>query len=651
MKYFIGGYTWDSKSQFKRFLSEGIWENGYGTDKYSDVFKRIEVGDRFALKSTSVKGKSGHKTSFLRIVKTGVVTDILSESKIRIDWDPTSKEFDLTGIKWYAKTLEEISNLDDIKRIFNDSKVDQGMENIIQLLKYKHQIILQGPPGTGKTYTAKKIAKEMTKGENLGSAEDKIDEFFKTFDSSTDEVKARRAEISLLMHDFKSKFPADQLKNLTLQKYCIGTGEKENFCWWIERGLKPLGYYFPGTSRSYMIYWDKSSGEYSSHFRHSKTLSAAADIEEAMHRLADIISDLVINKSGEAFKVFGDSLILKILHSYYPDEFFPINSVKYLDNILKLMNIDASNLNFLEKNLKVQEIYIKKRQFFKSDVTSIEFMRFLADNFDLKGDIQIKEESIITAGEYKLIQFHPAYTYEDFVRGITAKTNKDGHVHYKVEDKILAQFAQKAEDNPSSNFVLIIDEINRANLPSVLGELIYTLEYRYDKENSDETTVESMYALECDDPEEAESKKLKLPGNLYIIGTMNTADRSVGHIDYAIRRRFAFVEVLPKVIPELTEKGKELFYKVAALFCKEFVENKSDLENSEYIAPDFNPTDVMPGHSYFLIQDKERADLKLPDEEILKLKLEYEIKPILREYKKDGILLETAGDVIESLDV
>src|SRR5690606_7139407 len=91
-------------------------------------------------------------------------------------------------------------------------------------------------------------------------------------------------------------------------------------------------------------------------------------------------------------------------------------------------------------------------------------------------------------------------------------------------------------------YVLIIDEINRANLPAVLGELIYALEYRGEG-------VDSMYDLDGD-------TSIILPPNLYIIGTMNTADRSVGHIDYAIRRRFAFVEVLPsaevinKVVPD-----------------------------------------------------------------------------------------------------
>src|SRR5690606_14650101 len=84
------------------------------------------------------------------------------------------------------------------------------------------------------------------------------------------------------------------------------------------------------------------------------------------------------------------------------------------------------------------------------------------------------------------------------------------------------------------NYVLIIDEINRANLSSVLGELIYALEYRGEE-------VQSMYAVDG-------SNKLILPPNLYIIGTMNTADRSVGHIDYAIKRRFAFVDVLPQIL-------------------------------------------------------------------------------------------------------
>ena len=217
-------------------------------------------------------------------------------------------------------------------------------------------------------------------------------------------------------------------------------------------------------------------------------------------------------------------------------------------------------------------------------------------------------------GEYKLIQFHPAYSYEDFVRGIVAKT-EGKQVSYEVENKTLAEFAQKALENSPEPHILIIDEINRANLPSVLGELIYALEYRGEG-------VDSVYA------DKDGERKITLPLNLYIIGTMNTADRSVGHIDYAIRRRFSFVEMLPDENIIKSDKGKELFNKVAKLF-------------DEHLSSEFKKEDVQIGHSYFMAEN---------DDE-LELKLEYDIKPILREYLKDGVFLEGVKDSIEKLQV
>ncbi len=229
--------------------------------------------------------------------------------------------------------------------------------------------------------------------------------------------------------------------------------------------------------------------------------------------------------------------------------------------------------------------------------------------------------------QFKLIQFHPAYSYEDFVRGISAKSNGN-NIEYKTEDKVLAEFARKALENCNKGgerqkYVLVIDEINRANLPAVLGELIYALEYR-------NVAVESMYGKGIDN-----DRKITLPYNLYIIGTMNTADRSVGHIDYAIRRRFAFIDVPADISVLEDEKAKKLFNQVADLFNK-----KSDDGTSLYLASDFKAKDVQLGHSYFL-----------GSEEILKLKLQYEIKPILQEYLKDGILLENSETVINDLHV
>lgn len=207
----------------------------------------------------------------------------------------------------------------------------------------------------------------------------------------------------------------------------------------------------------------------------------------------------------------------------------------------------------------------------------------------------------IAPDNYKLIQFHPAYSYEDFVRGIVAETDDNGNIKYEVKNKVLAEMAENAINSPDDKFVLIIDEINRANLSSVLGELIYALEYRNE-------AVESMYKYQG-------SRKIILPENLYIIGTMNTADRSVGHIDYAIRRRFAFVDVSTDESIILLDEAKSLFTTIKSLF-------------NDYLSDEFELNDVMIGHSYFLKDDKDE----------LALALDYEIKPILQEYRKDGVL-------------
>lgn len=214
-----------------------------------------------------------------------------------------------------------------------------------------------------------------------------------------------------------------------------------------------------------------------------------------------------------------------------------------------------------------------------------------------------------------LIQFHSSYMYEDFVRGIVTVPSEDGQgILYEVENKVLADFAQRAFNDPNNNYVLIIDEINRANLSSVLGELIYALEYR-DEE------VECMYGVNGDN-------KLVLPSNLYIIGTMNTADRSVGHIDYAIRRRFAFVDVLPKDLSgdNSVTFDSELFNAVKALFTTD-----EYVTRSPFLSSGFDPKDVALGHSYFIDKSVDGGSMTL--------RLEYEIKPILREYIKDGILI------------
>lgn len=597
------------------YIGLGDWEEQISQQESFE--KRILIGDIVAIK------RGGTLIALTKVISDYEYTDQVSD----LDWFVRRRKVEV--LDWYQDeygyyvfprgtlTRCDMNNSDAVtnktikgwyKKIMSEQKIKEASE----LLKYKHQIILQGPPGTGKTRLAKLIADSLTEPENKGTPEQIVNNLIQAFDVNNKEARLEREKQQKLLSEFHEAFPKEKLKELTLESYSIGTGKNDSFCWWIERGLQSLGYYFPGTSRSYKIYRSKAKDEYSKH-------GFVKDIDNdelAMKMIAETLYELVNDNSVEqALERFGDSFVLKVLHSYYPDEYFPINSKDAIRNALKLFDSYDDSVNLLDQNKKLTQIYINKKKEFNSEMTKNEFAKIIWSNFNLKsGEELTQNKEVITRGEYKIIQFHPAYTYEDFVRGIVAKTDAAGNISYEVENKTLAEFSEKAEGNPNGNYVLIIDEINRANLPAVLGELIYALEYR------DDESMESMYEYEG-------KRNIKLPSNLYIIGTMNTADRSVGHIDYAIRRRFAFVDILPDETVITHDKAKNLFKKVANLF------------SYEYLSPDFHKNDVQIGHSYFIVKD---------DSE-LATKWQYEIKPILNEYIKDGILLSEAQVVVDNL--
>jgi 5-methylcytosine-specific restriction protein B len=133
----------------------------------------------------------------------------------------------------------------------------------------------------------------------------------------------------------------------------------------------------------------------------------------------------------------------------------------------------------------------------------------------------------------RLVQFHPSYSYEDFFEGYRPTGGQDGSVGFTLTAGPLRKLASDARVNPGEPYVLIVDEINRANLAKVFGELYFLLEYRYAKIGLQYSPGESF----------------SLPPNVFFIGTMNTADRSIALVDAAIRRRFAFIELHPDEPP------------------------------------------------------------------------------------------------------
>jgi len=195
-------------------------------------------------------------------------------------------------------------------------------------------------------------------------------------------------------------------------------------------------------------------------------------------------------------------------------------------------------------------------------------------------------------GFKKIIQFHPEYSYQDFMQGIRPIT-KDGVLRYEMIPGVFYNFCKEAEKVGDSPCVLIIDEINRANLSRVFGELMYLLEYR-------DESVELPGGGSFD-----------IPHNVRIIGTMNTADRSIALVDYALRRRFAFLKLEPKY--HILEKYHEYTGFDAGRLIQILKEINAQIDDSNYEL----------GISFFL---NENLDDQIED--IWKM----EIVPYLEEY-------------------
>ena len=194
---------------------------------------------------------------------------------------------------------------------------------------------------------------------------------------------------------------------------------------------------------------------------------------------------------------------------------------------------------------------------------------------------------------------------------------------------------QEKDDKP---YVMVIDELNRGNVSKVFGELITLLEADKRKGSKNEESVKLPYS----------KKTFHVPDNVYLIATMNTADRSLGSLDYAIRRRFAFIAERPIGLED-DRFNAELFEKVSRLFVKNFDEYKASgwdatmrLLPADTLCDEYKPEDVWIGHSYFLMQDEEGVDNT--HERIL-----YELIPLLEEYVRDGVLTADAQAVIDEL--
>jgi DNA polymerase III delta prime subunit len=180
---------------------------------------------------------------------------------------------------------------------------------------------------------------------------------------------------------------------------------------------------------------------------------------------------------------------------------------------------------------------------------------------------------------YEYVTFHQSYCYEDFVEGIKPVMFEDvaETLNYEVKPGIFWRMVKQALDDPNHNYALLIDEINRGNVASIFGELISLIEDDKRKGAENELTAQLPYSRQ----------EFVVPANLYIIGAMNTADRSVEALDTALRRRFTFVAIPPQ--PELIEQPNNLAVDLRRLLIKINIRIEKLLDKDHCI-----------GHSYFI---------------------------------------------------
>ncbi|WP_203650303.1 McrB family protein [Secundilactobacillus yichangensis] len=207
-------------------------------------------------------------------------------------------------------------------------------------------------------------------------------------------------------------------------------------------------------------------------------------------------------------------------------------------------------------------------------------------------------------------QFHAETTYSDFVGGYKPVTNADGQLSYQYFEGPLLKAIRAAQKDSDHKVLLMIDEINRANLSNVLGEAFYLFEKQ---------TGQQRRNVELGDPQKPIKIKV-LPTNLYVIATMNTADRSLAVVDFALRRRFAWYTMYPH---SLNSVGHQTFH------SKQF-------EAMDRIFQTYATSEELmlePGQAYYLTDSKNAGAL-------MKDRLEYELLPLICEYLENGLMTQ-----------
>ena len=317
--------------------------------------------------------------------------------------------------------------------------------------------------------------------------------------------------------------------------------------------------------------------------------------------------------NGKEYLELCDKLLEDIKNNKYEFKHFPELSEKAWRFLNNPPQPPIPTENY-DKNKFLQEVYITEEEYNKLEKLIKE-----KKNIILQGSAGVgktyaaKRLAYSIIGEkdkerVEMIQFHQSYSYEDFIMGY--RPNENG---FELKEGIFYKLCKEAEEDGGNKYFLIIDEINRGNISKIFGELFMLIE---NDKRGEEEALELIYTNE----------NFSVPENLYIIGLMNTADRSLAMLDYALRRRFAFYDMKPAFD---SEQFKEYQNKLNNNKFNSLIEKIKEL--NKVISEDGSlVVGFCIGHSYFCNLEDIKDDKAMFDK--LSLIIEFELIPLLKEY-------------------
>ena len=473
----------------------------------------------------------------------------------------------------------------------NNSSKETWYDDVVRIWERRKNIVLYGAPGTGKTYDVPELAVRL------------CDPAFMATDPSREEIVSRY----------------NQLK--TEKRIAFTTFHQSlDYEDWIE-GLRPV------VNENSQVTYEIESGIF-------KKLCEEAERPVVKDKQVGIADNAVVWKVS--LQGTGDNDVRR--------ECMENNHIRIgWDGYGPVISDETDWSVYNGEGKQILDAYINKMK-----VGDIVMSCYSSQTIDAIG---------VVVGDYEFEDKFPNYKRvrrvnwlvkninENIVEMNDGKTMTLGTV-YRLNSitldnvkSILEKYdtSSKMEENDKA-YVMVIDELNRGNVSKVFGELITLLEADKRKGRINAESVVLPYS----------NKAFHIPNNVYLIATMNTADRSLGSLDYAIRRRFAFIAEKPFGL-DVEGFDEDLFEKVSRLFVKNFDEYKESgwdqtmkLEPADTLSEEYKPEDVWIGHSYFLMQDEEGEDNTSN-------RLLYEIIPLLEEYVRDGVLTAEAQDVIDEL--